>query len=113
VLKLRTVPAGQAVIREGGRDRSLFLIARGVVRASRHGGGDGGDGEEGLGTLMAGDFIGEMALLHGTPRAATCRAVTPCSIYELAFRDFEAVRAVCPAIQAAIEAADNQRRDPA
>jgi CPA1 family monovalent cation:H+ antiporter len=61
---------------------------------------------------MAGDFIGEMALLHGTPRAATCRAVTPCSIYELAFRDFEAVRTVCPAIQAALETADSERRDP-
>ncbi len=112
VLKLRTLPAGRTVIREGGRDRSLFLIARGVVRASRQG-GEGGAGEEELGTLMAGDFIGEMALLNGTPRAATCRAVTPCSIYELAFRDFEAVRAVCPAIQAALEAADSERRDPA
>jgi hypothetical protein len=30
----------------------------------------------------------------------------------LAFRDFEAVRAVCPAIQAALEAADSERRDP-
>ena len=111
VLKLRTLPAGRPVIREGARDRSLFLIARGVVRASRQ--DAGGEGEEDLGTLMAGDFIGEMALLHGTPRAATCRAVTPCSIYELAFRDFEAVRTVCPAIQAALEAADNERRDPA
>ena len=108
VLKLRTLPAGQAVIREGAHDRSLFLIARGVVRASRRVGED----EDDLGTLMAGDFIGEMALLHGTPRAATCRAVTPCSIYELAFRDFEAVRTVCPAIQAALETADSERRDP-
>lgn len=37
-LSLVTVPADQNLIVEGGRDRSLYLIARGVIRVSRSSG---------------------------------------------------------------------------
>lgn len=105
-LRPHTAPTGETIIHQGESGDSLFLIARGVVRVSRE-----EDGEvRALATLLAGDFFGEMALLHAEPRTATCRAVTPCALYELRREDLDAVRAACPAIQAALEAADRERR---
>ncbi|MAF95267.1 MAG: hypothetical protein CMM60_05890 [Rhodospirillaceae bacterium] len=106
-LRQRTLSAGEAIIRQGDRGATLYLIARGVVRVSHTANGE----EHNLATLMAGDFFGEMALLHGEPRTATCRAVTPAAVYELRRRDFDKVREACPAIQAALEKADRKRRE--
>ena len=55
-------------------------------------------------------FFGETALLHHTARTATCRAVTPCALYELRRDDLDEVRARCPAIQVALAAADARRQ---
>jgi Na+:H+ antiporter len=104
-LRRRTAPAGEVIVRQEESGESLFLVARGVVRVSRKDGGLSRD----LATLMAGDFFGEMALLHGTPRTATCQAVTPCALYELKRSDLDAVRAACPAMQQALEEADRRR----
>lgn len=105
-LRPHTVPAGEFIIRQGESGDSLFLIARGVVRVSRQVAG----GEADLATLMTGDFFGEMALLHKEPRTATCRAVTPCALYELKHKDFEEICRVCPAIQGTLEEADRERK---
>ncbi|MCH7857202.1 MAG: cation:proton antiporter [Gemmatimonadetes bacterium] len=105
-LRRRTVPAGEIIVRQGGSGSSLFLVARGVIRVSRQDGGVSRD----LATLIAGEFFGEMALLHGTPRTATCRAMTPCALYELRRNDIDVVREVCPEIQRALEEADRRRR---
>lgn len=105
-LKQKTAPRGLDIVREGDRGSSLFLVARGVVRVTHL-----EDGEErDVATLMAGDFFGEMALLHGGVRSATCRAVTPCALYELGRSDLDRVRESCPAIQQALEDADRTRR---
>lgn len=104
-LQQRTVTAGEIIIRQGGEGDSLYLIARGVVRVSVR----GREGERDLATLMAGDFFGEMALLHKEPRTATCRAVTPCALYELRRDDFEKLCVVYPAIRDALEDADRER----
>jgi len=101
-----TAPAGREIIRQGATDDSLFLISRGVVRISRS--VDGRD--EDLATLLAGDFFGEMALLHGEPRTATCRTVAPAMLYELRSEDFREVYCYCPAIRLALEEADRCRK---
>ncbi len=106
-LRPRTAPAGEAVIRQGETGDSLFLVARGVIRVSRKDEGQRRD----LATLLAGDFFGEMALLHsGDRRTATCRAVTPCALYELRKSDLDSVREHCPLIQIELEEADRRRR---
>ena len=105
-LRRRTVPAGEIIVRQGGSGDSLFIVARGVIRVSRQVGGARRD----LATLIAGEFFGEMALLHGTPRSATCRAMTPCALYELRGDDMDVVRGVCPEMQRALEEADRKRR---
>lgn len=105
-LRRRTAPTADVIVKQGDRGSSLFLVARGVVRVSRQDGGMTRD----IATLMAGDFFGEMALLHGSPRSATCRAVTPCALYELRRDDIDAVLESCPAMQEALEEADRTRR---
>ena len=105
-LRPRTAPSGEVIVRQGTSGDSLYLVARGVIRVSRQDGGLTRD----LATLMAGDFFGESALLHGGPRTATCRAVTPCALYELKREDLDPVIAVSPAMRLALEEADRRRR---
>jgi len=106
-LQKRTAPSGESIVRQGDRGSSLFLVARGVVRVTHA----GEDGERDVATLIAGDFFGEMALLHGSVRSATCRAVTPCALYELARADVDDVCATCPGMREALEKADRVRRE--
>jgi monovalent cation:H+ antiporter, CPA1 family len=101
----RTVPPNEYIIREGERGLSLFMIARGVVRVLRTENG----AENALGTLLAGDFFGEKALLHDEPRSATCRSITACALYELRRDDFNVLLKRYPDLQAAVYAADKTR----
>jgi CPA1 family monovalent cation:H+ antiporter len=105
-LRRRTAPAGEVIVLQGDDEDSLYLVARGVIRVSRQDGGSARD----LATLMAGDFFGETTLLHGGTRTATCRAVTPCALYELRREELDAVIAVSPSMRQALEEADRRRR---
>jgi CPA1 family monovalent cation:H+ antiporter len=100
-LRERTTPSGEVIIREGEAGDSLFLIARGVVRAMKERDGEYQD----LATFVAGEFFGEIGMLKGTPRSATCRAVTPCALYELRRADLDEVCAVCPTMRQMLEKA--------
>lgn len=93
---------GDARVVEG-----LERLGRGVVRVPR----SDRDATRDIATLMAGDFFGEMALLQGRTRTATCRAITPCAFYELARSEVDSVVQNCPAMREAVEDADRQRRD--
>jgi CPA1 family monovalent cation:H+ antiporter len=107
-LKQRSVESNDDIVTQGERGDSLYLIARGVVRVLRI---EEEDGEEhALSTLIAGDFFGEQALLHDEPRNATCRAVTPCTLYQLSRKDFEQLRSTWPAIDAAMKETDRARQ---
>ncbi|WP_040769944.1 cation:proton antiporter [Novipirellula maiorica] len=104
-LREHTMPSGQDIICEGQAGDSLFLIARGVVRVVK----DVDGVSKQLNTLVAGQFFGELALLLRAPRSATCRAVTPCALYELRRVDLDAVRSACPAIQQSLEEVAQER----
>ncbi|MFH1429372.1 MAG: cation:proton antiporter [Candidatus Margulisiibacteriota bacterium] len=95
------------IIKQGDIGRSMYLIARGVVRVSRNDNGE----EHNLATLMAGDFFGEMALLHNEPRNATCKAATPCAIYELRKKDFVDICFKYPKVLNALQEADHTRAE--
>lgn len=88
-LKSRTVTPHEILVKQGECQHALFLIAYGVVRVSQleH------EQDKDIATLMAGDFFGEDTLFdHLTSPAATYRAVTSCSIYELHREDFEKIK---------------------
>ena len=93
LLREHTASAGDTLIEQGEVGYSLYLIARGVVRVSCQ----NPDGtERDLGTLLAGDFFGEIAILQRERRTATCRAVTPCSVFRLRKVDLDSIADSCP-----------------
>jgi CPA1 family monovalent cation:H+ antiporter len=104
-LHLRSFPKGEAIIRQGDKGDSLFMIARGLVSVFRE--------EEGakveLERLYAGDFFGEAALLHASPRNATVRATTPCTLYELGGEEWSRICGKYPGISEAVADVDEQR----
>lgn len=70
---------GEEIFKEGGAGDSLFIIGRGQVDVLTHQDGQAVH----LARLKAGEFFGEIALLHPRPRTATVKAVTPCTLLEL------------------------------
>ena len=64
----------ETVFNEGDEGDSLYLVGSGSVRISKR--GRAGE-QETLGTIEAGDFFGEMALLDGQPRSAMAVAAEP------------------------------------
>ena len=71
--------SGDALFTQGGAVSSVFVIAKGAMEVTR----DDGHGPHRLGTIGPGEFIGELALLMGTPNAATVSGLTPFVAYEL------------------------------
>ena len=100
-----SVVAGETVIQQGETGDRLFMIARGVVQISRKVGGS----DINLATLIAGDFFGEMALLHDENRTATVTSVSPCTFYVLDRHDLQQAMSENPSIRRALELADQQR----
>lgn len=105
ILKPRTIPRGTAIIRQGQVGHSMFLIARGIANVLI----DDGESSNQVATLYAGDFFGESALLHGTPRNATAIAATPCSLYELQRDDLDRICELYPEIRRTVEEVDRER----
>jgi CRP-like cAMP-binding protein len=70
-LRVERRAKGDRVCREGDRDPSLFIIAKGSVAIVKQ---DAGDEERFLARLGPGQTIGEMALLDGQPRSASAVA---------------------------------------
>ena len=65
--------AGQVVVHEGHYGAELLIVADGEIQVTRH----SPAGEQELAVLGRGDFVGEIALLEGTPRTASVTAVDP------------------------------------
>jgi hypothetical protein len=102
----RTVLAGERIIQQGERGRSLFLIARGVVAVLVT---KGNKPATRVASLHAGEFFGERALLTDEPRNATVMAATDCRLFELSRRDVEALCEVCVGVKDALQTAARER----
>jgi CRP-like cAMP-binding protein len=85
--------AGDAIVRQGEPGEHFYLIADGRVEVVRE---DEGRATR-LAELGAGDYFGEMALLHKAPRSATVRALTAVETYALGADAFHALLGRLPA----------------
>lgn len=96
ILKHRTFAKDSAVIHAGAQARELFFLSRGKVsvRVQLSSGLP-----KRLATFSAGMAFGEMALIDGSPRAASIVADTDIECDVLEVDDFEALGAVHPAIR--------------
>lgn len=70
---LTTYGQGQVVVEEGSKGDKLYVVTRGMLTVSTA--GPAGNAVR-VGTLVVGDFFGEVSVLTGKPRSATVTAQT-------------------------------------
>jgi CRP/FNR family transcriptional regulator len=84
-----TYSPGSVLISQGEKGLGLFILTKGTVRITRANSPDGA--EQVLGTVEAGDVIGEMALLDDLPRSASVTAVDEVTVLVVPFWDFRII----------------------
>lgn len=83
-----TFPGNSTIFWAGDCGTDFFILKSGTVQLSLQ---DETGTEQPLATLGPGDYFGELSLLDGGPRTATCRTITPVEVLKLsrhAFLDF-------------------------
>ena len=75
--QVRAFAARSVVVNQGEPARALFAILRGRLKVASSG-PDGRDTV--LGIMAEGEVFGEVALLDGGVRSATCTAIEPCEL---------------------------------
>jgi CRP-like cAMP-binding protein len=93
--QVRSYPARTAVVNQGEPARSLFGIMHGRLKVASSG-PDGRDTV--LGIMAEGEIFGEVALLDGGARSATCTTIEPCELLVLDRQPFMDLLETSPAI---------------
>jgi len=78
-LTTRLLEPGEILFTEGAADATLYVVASGVLEMTRA----TGTTTLTLGRIGAGEYIGEIGLLTGSPHVSTARARTHCVVYQL------------------------------
>ena len=90
--------AGEVICREGEPGAEFFVIAAGEVRVSAA----ALEGEKEIARLGHGQFFGEMAVLNGDRRTATCTAVGEVDLIAFPLAAVEEILARYPAAREAL-----------
>jgi CRP-like cAMP-binding protein len=88
VLERQSFSTGEVIFKKGENPRAAYLIQAGSVKIVV---GEGeGEGEETtvVETLVAGDLVGEMALVDAQPRSATAQAKQPTTVVVITAIEF-------------------------
>ena len=86
--KINSYPTGAVLCRENAVEQTFYMILDGEVEVTKL---VNNTESHLMKTLSAGDFFGEMALIHNAPRAATVSAKTPLVVLELNKEGFNRV----------------------
>jgi Na+/H+ antiporter len=105
----RVLAPGEVLFRQGEPGRGLFIIARGAVAVVREDRRRGGEPLL-LDVLGGGDILGEMALLTGSPRLATARALTTVTVGEIQRGAFDRLMQTEPPLREEIWRSFAERR---
>jgi CRP-like cAMP-binding protein len=85
------VESGRVLVKENTPGQEFFVVISGSALVSREGAA--------LGTVEAGSFFGEMALLDGGPRVATVTAAEPMELLVMTRTEFgQLLNEVVPAV---------------
>jgi signal transduction histidine kinase len=87
---------GDTVIVEGSAGDALYVILTGELEITKR----DGESEVVLASRKAGEVLGEMSLLEGTPRSASARAVAPSELLEIGADAFRSLLESNPATAA-------------
>jgi len=96
---------GQVICRQGDAADSFYLIRIGFVKVSEEKLG----GELVLAYLARGGYFGEIALLTGSPRTATCTALDHVEVVRISAEDFQLMLDNFPDVRHSLEATAHQR----
>jgi CRP-like cAMP-binding protein len=88
LVHLHQLDDGQVITPEGEADSHMHVIVNGALAVSRH----GADGQwENLHVMTAGDLVGELSFLDGTPRYAALRSLGRTEVLSLDRADLESL----------------------
>jgi signal transduction histidine kinase len=97
--RVQNYKAGTILCRENAIEYTFYMLLEGDVEVSK---GINNNEMRLLKTLTAGDFFGEMALIHNAPRAATVSAKTAVITLELDKDDFDQILKQSPSVSMAM-----------
>ncbi len=97
--QVHTYPAGAVLCREDQVETTFYMILEGEVEVTKE---INRAETRLLKTLMAGDFFGEMGIIHNAPRAATVTAKTDVTVLELDKEAFDRVLKQSPSVSLAM-----------
>lgn len=97
-LPRRTLPAGEIVLRQGDPSERVYWVESGQFRVYRA----GSTGEQTVGHVRAGEFLGEMGVLESMARTATAVAVSLSTVRELTPEIFLGLMRASPAAFASV-----------
>lgn len=95
---------GKELTREGAAGREFFVLVEGTADVVKNG--------RKINSLGAGDFFGEIALVHQSPRTATVKATSPVRALVITERSFRRLLEEMPEIQRKVLAALAERVAP-
>jgi small-conductance mechanosensitive channel/CRP-like cAMP-binding protein len=99
-LTTRLLEPGEILFAEGAGDATLHVVAAGVLELTR---ATGSTTSLTLGRIGAGEYIGEIGLLTGSPHTATARARTHCVVHQLRREAIEGLLETNADVAAALE----------
>ncbi|HKV25205.1 MAG TPA: cyclic nucleotide-binding domain-containing protein [Candidatus Acidoferrum sp.] len=105
-VELQRFAPGQVIAQQGGAARSFYLVRIGFVKVSETYPG----GELVLAYLSRGDYFGEIGLLGGGVRTATCTALDHVEVVRISGDDFREMVERFPGVRQGLEAAAAERR---
>ncbi|MBI3750535.1 MAG: cyclic nucleotide-binding domain-containing protein [Chloroflexi bacterium] len=93
----RDAPAGEVLMREGEPGDEFIVIVEGTVHVEQEG--------HRVRSMLAGGFLGEVALVEHGPRSATAICVTPCRLLTLGHFEFDRLLVTFPEVRTKVLAA--------
>ncbi|HYL40227.1 MAG TPA: cyclic nucleotide-binding domain-containing protein [Candidatus Binatus sp.] len=93
--------AGTVLMREGEPGETFLVIVEGTVRVEQAG--------REVRSMIAGGFLGEIALLEHGPRTATATCVSDCRLLSLGHFEFDRLLATFPEVRTKVLAAIARR----
>lgn len=97
--RIKSHPAGSVLCREDAVEYTFYMILEGDFEVTKI---INNTETRLLKTLGAGDFFGEMALIHNAPRAATVKALSHAVVLELDKEGFDRVLKHSPSVATAM-----------
>jgi CRP/FNR family cyclic AMP-dependent transcriptional regulator len=97
----RDTAAGEVLMREGDPGDDFIVIVEGTVHVEQAG--------TPLRSMLAGGFLGEVALVEHAPRTATATGVTACRLLTLGHFEFDRLMATFPDVRTKVLAAMARR----